>query len=89
MKVYELLDTPEKWTQSVYAMDSRGRVVEPADEAAVCWCLSGALQRCYGETGSTQYALVADRLPLTIPAWNDFMGRTYEDVIALAKDLDI
>lgn len=48
MKAYELLDSPEKWTKKAIARNNIGERVYPHDLDATCWCLRGAIEKCYG-----------------------------------------
>lgn len=43
--VKNLLSDETKWTQGHMAEDKHGESVASDDENAVCWCLSGALQK--------------------------------------------
>lgn len=52
MKIYELLDSPEKWTKKYYARDKAGYSTNSCDNYACCWCLVGAAMKCYGNMGS-------------------------------------
>lgn len=47
MKMLELLDSPEKWTQGSLARNKQQRRVSVNSPRAVSWCLSGALKLCY------------------------------------------
>lgn len=47
MKVKELLKTKKKWCQGSFAYDKNGDIVNPRNKNAVCWCLVGAVQKCY------------------------------------------
>lgn len=47
MLVAELLEKPEAWTQGVFAKTEDGKSVMPRDPGAVCFCLWGAMVRCY------------------------------------------
>lgn len=51
----KLIEDPSRWTTNTYARDKDGKVVEPNDENAACWCLVGA-QRCVGN-GIEWYAM--------------------------------
>lgn len=62
MTVQALLSDPSKWTRRIVARDAQGDGVEPDDQAAVCWCLSGALERCYKARPAAEYAQVLLRL---------------------------
>lgn len=48
MKVHELLSSPDNWTQGSFARDKNGKPVSFQSHEATCWCLIGALGRCYG-----------------------------------------
>ena len=43
--VRELLAEPRAWTRGACARDPQGNIVGGLDPNAVCWCLSGALER--------------------------------------------
>ncbi len=47
MTVAELLNDPSKWTQRAYARNEDEQGVSSRAEAAVSWCLLGAMNRCY------------------------------------------
>lgn len=53
MKIYELLDSPEKWTKGYFARNKTGDPTESHDNDACCWCLIGAAMKCYNNIGST------------------------------------
>ncbi len=91
MKVYELLDKPEKWTKGMLSRDSRGRPIDyPRDELAVCWCLLGAIELCYeSREDMSVVKLVRNSINRGISEWNDAPERTYSEVISLCKELDI
>lgn len=46
MKVREVL-TEATWLQHTYASDRVGDRINPRSEAAACWCLVGAISKCY------------------------------------------
>jgi hypothetical protein len=98
MKAWELLSDKSKWTKSTFARDSKGESVQAWGEDAVCWCTLGAIQRCYRQSreGLSKAREVAGRLEQAasvqhfggiIAHWND--AATYEEVVALLKELDI
>src|SRR6185369_2434153 len=104
MKVRELLSGPEKWVQGVYAKgyvdDNLGdtilRAVEPDDPKAHCWCLVGAINKCYpiinDERIRIKTKIQAKIWPegyCFIHTWNDESGRTFDEVKALVEELDI
>lgn len=47
MTVLELLSDPAHWTQGFLALDADGISVDPESTRATCWCLEGAIQKCY------------------------------------------
>jgi hypothetical protein len=51
MKVKELLTDESKWTKGAAARNARGVAIFVNQEEACQFCLSGALQKCYGESG--------------------------------------
>ncbi len=93
MKVKELLDAPEKWTQQKFAKTASGEPTMPLDPAAVCWCLRGAIHLCYRNTDQLIEVLekVNSRISrgLTTYQWNDAPERTFSEVKALVEELDI
>lgn len=101
MKIYELLDKPEKWIQKHEARLPSGQETNPEDPDACCWCLVGAFKKCYGynpiqgwgsdwkDTIQTQERRLRSATSPLIWPWNDAPTRTYEEVVKLCKDLDI
>jgi len=90
MKVHELLTDVSKWTQNIAARNKKHRYVNPKSLKAVCWCLMGAISRCYGAEASAIRVLVKQILGNTIiEAWNDNPTRQFSDVRELALRLDI
>lgn len=90
MKIQELLDKPEKWTQYTSARDINGKDVGYEADSAVCWCLIGAILKCYGEKSEN----VMDKIYKafkgeSIALYNDAKERTFKDVMKLVKELDI
>jgi hypothetical protein len=47
MKIKELLTDESKWTQETLAKNENGERVSPTQSDAVCWCLVGAIYKCY------------------------------------------
>lgn len=93
MKAYELLDSPEKWTQKIWAKDSLGDPCMWNQPSACCWCLHGAVSRCYQHDWPL-CEIMLDTLVGKIPGkdlwgWNDAPERTYEEVVGLLRELDI
>ncbi len=93
MKIYELLDSPDKWTQGAFANDERGVSVGPNDKLASRWCMAGALDKCYPREGREEAAKklreFADEAGISIALWNDAPDRTYAEVLELCRRLDV
>ena len=94
MKVKELLTDESKWLQHRYAINADGKDVNACSNAAVKWCLVGAMIKCYPNC-DTVYSLVLDKIKekgtkyYTLSKWNDAFKRTFEDVKQVIAELDI
>jgi hypothetical protein len=88
MKIHELLSDETKWTQNVHARDKDGHPLWSSHPQAVCWCLMGAVDKCYPGTNRVG-ELIVSKIKMPIDEWNDLLERTYEDVYSLVKNLDI
>jgi hypothetical protein len=102
MKVRELLSAPEAWTKGYYANDKDGGMVYPESEEAVCWCLSGAINRCYSGLSDRRFAeakleasirelfpnLKVHQHDSLIVAFNDHKA-TYGDIRKVVEHADI
>lgn len=98
MKAYELLDKPEKWTQGTSARNHRHLSVDPNSPSAVCFCLLGAIDRCYPNYKERievedkireRLAHIQNVKEVFISEWNDNYQRTFEEVHNLLKTLDV
>lgn len=91
MKMHELFTGPEKWTQGTYARTRTGLSIGPECENAVCWCIEGALHRCYPNAIDAVPILhrLNNRVVADIHVWNDDPTRTFAEVRALLLELDI
>jgi hypothetical protein len=99
MKVKELFAANERWTKRAMARVSMGISVIETHPSAVCWCLLGAIYFCYPEEKDRKIvtAKVLGKIPIwdpydrlsAISAWNDHPDRSFEEVKALAEELDI
>jgi hypothetical protein len=92
MKVRELLSDESKWTQDANARDKNGVDVPVYSPKACCWCLQGAMDKCYGFWNGP-WDLLRKNLPedrfrlITVAGWNDM--HSYEEVKELVDRLDI
>ena len=97
MKAHELLTDPKRWTQGAPARDAAGVEVSEHDKSAVCWCMMGAIIKCYGGSFAQcnkQFNKVADKLEELygnpqIHKFNDCIDTTHEQVVSLLKELDV
>jgi hypothetical protein len=108
MKIWELFDQETKWTKGSYGrcVGRLGTLLScgSKDEDACCWCLAGAINKCY-PGGKTEhgnvYVLLADAISEKtghqsdrlahdiIVSWNDAPSRTFQEVYDLVKELDV
>lgn len=89
MKIKELLAKPENWTKGNFAKDKLGFVVPVNSKEAVCWCLAGAINKCYLNNDFNILTLLNNNDIYHIPSWNDAPERTHAEVLALVERLDI
>lgn len=91
MKIKELLSDQSKWCQKHCALDIYGRPAESISREAVCWCLFGAMRRCY--CSDDKFGEIWTRIEIAIGQsathWNDHQNRTFDDVKALVERLDV
>lgn len=93
MKMWELLDRPEKWIKNNYAQNEDNHVVALDSQEACKWCLFGGIRRVY-DYGTEACKVISKIEKRIAPAdhiiqWNDAPERTWEEVHALLKELDI
>ena len=95
MKIWELLSDESKWTQGVTAKNDCGQLVAPDSVEACCWCLMGAVHKCY-PYDFDEYIIdvMTEELSgtqeiISITSWNDAIGRTYDEVYDFVKRLDV
>ena len=62
-----LLASPDRWTKRTSALDADGAACASLADEAVCWCLTGALDRCGFRLsgGGTLYAAYALRTAIS------------------------
>lgn len=101
MKAWELLQK-SGWCQGDYAKNESDSDVSPDNPNAVCYCIMGALQRCYPtpEERELHIEKVVQFIPpsykrywipdgAALVKWNDVKGRTKTEVIELLKTADV
>jgi hypothetical protein len=95
MKIKELLSTPDRWTQGWFAKigDFPTNVDNPE---ATCFCLLGALSRCYEERAEPIMKIRAaihelfpeyQKYNTPISLFND--RQTYEDIMKVVNHADV
>jgi hypothetical protein len=96
MKMHELLSTEKRWTQHASARDEFGDVTSSMSRNAVSFCLLGALDRCYAQAQFSKRAAALNALVskcggrrADVFKWNDTHGRTFGEVRALLKELNL
>jgi hypothetical protein len=96
MKIHELLDNESKWTKDCAAKDCFGFNVNIRSRVAVCWCLLGAIEKCYPRkpqnlTVKTKvYNALLKRYNMnSIIFFNDSLKTNFDNVRDLCLELDI
>ena len=102
MKPSELLSSPEKWCQGSNARDIHGDSCDIFFERAACFCVIGAVLRCWpedysrDEDSNAALDLIASRLPEAVGStgtklsrWNDTEGRTFDEVRTLLLSVNL
>lgn len=93
MKIKELLTDESKWTKGAFARTIDNAQICSASQLAVCFCLQGAMFRCYtilDEFRVTRIKILKElRSGDSIASWNDAPERTFAEVKALVEKLDI
>ena len=96
MKIQKLLKTKRNWIKFRMGADKYGRYANPVGVSAAKWCLIGAIYKCYGiDDVRTTRIIKKVRKELNmrggdgIDDWNDDPNRTFKDVRALVRKLNI
>jgi hypothetical protein len=105
MKVKEILNAPERWTQGVYARDSRGKPCKPWESIAKKFCLVGAARATYGDNKADYMTALRrmckaagftcdelsdrDSLEIDLIWFNDDCSRTFEEVREVIEQADV
>ena len=96
MKIWQLLDSPDKWTQGAVARDSQNKSVNWHSATAYKWCVIGAISKCYGQGEEHQqtYEKIQDYLASKgnywmLVLWNDARETTWQEIHDTCKELDV
>jgi hypothetical protein len=92
MKLSTLLRAKKNWCQNADARDLKGYPVGALDPEAVCFCLSGALAKCYANN-RTEYLRAFRKLTnaidsidgVGIVSFNDNGATTFADIKKVVK----
>ena len=88
--VLDLLRDPAHWAKGCYAYNSDGESVAPESEQAVCWCLIGAIKKCYPENIANQVDKLDALLEtIAIVPFNDAPSTTHDQIVALLEKAQI
>ncbi len=103
MKLRELLTDKSKWTKHTLARNTKGSPVHPLSDEAVCWCLVGAMQKCYSIDSSVA-AIVNNDVSVelreaikrkyghmyisTVLGFNDTQETTFEQVKEILNEIE-
>ena len=91
MTLTELFRDESKWAQGNYAYARNGKVVDPCSRNAICWCLIGAMHKCYRGRIDEELAHIARKAIGTVhyaTLWNDNPNRTFSQIKSAAKRID-
>lgn len=93
MKVYEFI-SEANWTQKALCRDASGNEWRwPYASEITQWDLVGMVLFLYGRLGDSRqdeiFARLTGKIGGSIHRWNDAVGRTWEEVRDLCKELDI
>ena len=93
MKVADLLTDESKWCKYHDAKNKRGKSVSVWSEEACCWCLAGAMIRCYGiaeEPDTRLRTAIENRAGhRLLTQFNDDPERTFAEVRAVILEAGI
>lgn len=99
MTIKELFKDRSSWTQGANAKGPHGEVVAFDDPCAVCWCLNGAIAKCYPGDHSLVLSKLRNLLNnrglfwrrpddrYCLVAFND--DSTYGEVMQLVEEADV
>jgi hypothetical protein len=99
MKILELLDAPEKWTKKTAARGASGSPLPPDSDQACCWCILGALQKCYPKgPADVEVEVLLKAIEKIFPRtgtlglitrFNDHPDTTFADVRAVLEEANV
>ena len=83
--ILDLLKDPSKWIKGTFARSKGGFEVGPRSPKAVCWCLRGAISKCYSMQESPIIEKIHSVLPdnISIVTFND--NCSHKELITLLE----
>ncbi len=94
-RMAELLATPEKWTQGVYACNPDGDEVAVQSKSACQFCLAGALEKSRLDLLADQtvtyfvQATIFDLIATSMAQFNDASTTTHADILGLVAHVRV
>jgi hypothetical protein len=91
-KAWQLLSGPEKWTQGGFSRDSNDNLTEESHPSAVKFCIVGAIFKSYGAADAQMQIkkIQKHHYPARhLSQWNDDPSRTFQEVWAVLRRLDV
>jgi hypothetical protein len=93
LKLREVLTDETKWIKGNYAVDAHGLRTPAYAPTAVCFCIVGAVRRCYDSDNPTAISALRDaarqlypnRIGETVSSFNDHPDTTFEDVVKVIE----
>lgn len=92
--IYELLRERSRWIKGSMAINSRGESVPSKSPEAACWCLVGALNKCYTTEKIDDFRYytatreLLERRVGDIISFNDAVETQHEDVLKLLEGIE-
>ncbi len=87
--VLDLLQDPSHWTQGTFAKSQSGKEVNPKSPIAVCWCLRGAIAKCYTGFESEAIEKLNTALPHNVSMIHFNDTSTHKEIVALLEKAQI
>lgn len=90
-----MLKSSKQWMQGAWARTKTGRETSWDNRYACCWCVDGAIAKCYKSRDARAAARAALRRVVGVEedwclwGWNDTPGRTFAEVRAAVREAGI
>ena len=86
------------WAKGNYAKNKNGANVGLFDESGSCWCLLGAIHKCYNRRGEEIVAEIIAKIKIhlkgmgfvgSISSFNDSPETKFEDILKIVQELGV